>query len=306
MQAALDEMFAQDHYDAVFCESIFMAGYRFPPGVKLIIDQHNLEHELLLRTYKAEKSWLRKLYNWQEFHLVKRAELARCRKADLILVTSERERYLLKQLLPTTIVETVPNGVDTTAFNELDWKQEVPGKIVFTGTMNYYPNIKGVLFFVEQCWPLIREQVPGATFHIVGKYPPAAIQKLADLPNVVVTGKVPDIRAYLATAAVTVAPLQIGSGTRLKILEALAMRKAMVSTTLGCEGLAVVSGQQLLVADRPGEFARAVVSLLNDPERRHALGTAGRALVEHEYSWEHCGDDMLQILARNVQEGVRR
>lgn len=296
MQSALDEMLAGGHYDAVFFENAFVAGYQLPAGMKVIIDQHNIEHELLQLTYEQEKKWLRKWYNWYEYRLVKPAELERCRKADLVLVTSERERLILKQSLPESLIEVVRMGIDVETFDEIDAVQKVPHQIVFTGTMCYYPNTNAVLFFAQHCWPLIREYVPDATWQIVGRNPPPEVVRLGELPGVTVTGSVPDVRPYLTSSAVAIAPLQIGSGTRVKILEAFAMRKAVVSTNIGYQGLTVESGKQLLIADQPEEFARAVVELLHNPPLRSALGDAGRSLVEAEYSWKSACMQLLHIL----------
>src|SRR5205085_10717683 len=127
---------------------------------------------------------------------------------------------------------------------------EVLDRIIFTGAMNYYPNIDAVLFFARQCWPLIQAQVPHATWQIVGYNPSPEVLELAKLPGITVTGSVPVVQSYLTQASVAIVPLQIGSGTRLKILEALAMQKAVVSTSIGCEGLSVTLGEHLLVADQ--------------------------------------------------------
>ncbi|HEX6800053.1 MAG TPA: glycosyltransferase [Ktedonobacterales bacterium] len=296
VQAALDELFAHGRYDAVLFESVLMADYRLPAGVKTIIDQHNVEHELLQRTYEQEKPGLRKWYNWREYQLVKRAELERCRRADLVVVTSERERLILRDLLPDTAIEVVRTGIDVDAYGGTYGEPEAPHQIVFTGTMNYFPNMDGALYFAQACWPLIREQVPDASWQIVGRNPTPEVQKLAELPGVTVTGAVPDVRPYLAASAVAVAPLRIGSGTRVKILEALAMRKAVVSTTIGYQGLAVESGKHLLIADQPEAFAQAVVELLHDPAERAALGNAGRTLVEDEYSWAQTRTRLVEVL----------
>src|SRR5260370_26641159 len=228
MQDTLDVLLAGDNYDVVLFESVLLAGYRLPAGVRVIIDQHNIEHELLERTYEQEKSPLRKWYNWQEGRLLKHGEIERCSNADIVLVASERERIVLKGLLPENVIEVVPNGVDIETFDGNSSEQEVPNQIVFTGTMDYYPNTNAVLFFAQRCWPLIRAQIPGATWQIVGRNPPVEIRKLGELPGITVTGTVPDVRPYLAASSLAIAPLQLGGGTRLKILQALAMRNAIV------------------------------------------------------------------------------
>ena len=296
VQEAIDAMLAQEHYDAVFFDSVVTAGYRLPDGVKVIIGEHNIEYEVLQRTYLHEKSWARKWYNWWEYRRVKPFELACCRNADVILVTSERERLLLKSVMRQKVIEVVPNGVDLEMFQDDCVEQECIQQIIFTGSMDYYPNADGVLFFAQKCWPLIQQQVQNACWQIVGRNPPSEVWRLAKLPGVTVTGTVPDTRPYFRQAAVAIVPLQVGGGTRLKILEALAMGKAVVSTSLGAEGLAVVSGKHLLVEDQPEAFVQAVVELMQNTERRRALGEEGRLLVENEYSWEACGDQLLRIL----------
>ncbi len=298
MQDALEAALTSGHYDAVLFESVLMAGYHLPKDVKVIIDEHNIEYELRLRTYQHETALLRKWYNRLESSLLKPVEIERCRNADAVLVTSERERFALQSALPGNLIEVVPNGVDIQIFNGHCATQEVPGRIIFTGSMEYYPNVHAVLFFARQCWPLIRAQVPHATWQIVGKNPLPEVQRLAELPGVTVTGTVPDVRPYLSSAVVSIVPLLIGSGTRLKILEALAMRRAVVSTSIGCEGLSVVSGEHLEVTDQPEAFAQAVVTFMNDPELRKTFGNAGRKLVEAEYSWERCGAQLLNVLEK--------
>jgi sugar transferase (PEP-CTERM/EpsH1 system associated) len=300
MQDAINELFAREAFDLVLFESVLIANYRLPRKVKMVIDQHNIEYELQMRTFEQETAWLRKGYSWLESSRLKPIELNICRQADLVLVTSQRERMNLSALLLGTSIEVVSNGVDIEKFK--DEGEEVPNRVIFTGTMDYYPNIHAVLLFAQRCWPLIQAQVPNATWLIAGRNPPAEIRNLAELPGITVTGTVSDVRPYLASSTVAIAPLQIGSGTRLKILEALAMRKAVVTTSVGCEGLTVENKKHLLITDPSEEFARAVVTLLNNPELRTTLGNAGRALIEAEYSWEYSGSRLLQVLETHFEE----
>lgn len=296
LQNELNLLFVHDHYDAVVFESALAGNYCFPKDVKVILDQHNLEFELLQRVYLHEKSLLRKWYNWRESRIMKSIEMKLCREAHAIAVPSERERLLLKSVLPDKIIEVVPNGVDIEYFDGDNLNQEIENRIVFTGSMEYYPNVEAVLFFAQKCWPLIRQYIPDASWQIVGKNPLPNVQKLAKLPGVTVTGTVVDVRPHFAQAKVAIVPLLVGGGTRLKILEAMAMRKAVVSTSLGCEGLSVAPGTHLIVEDEPEAFARAVIELLKNPEKRLSLGNAGRELVEAEYSWKHCGNLLLGVL----------
>jgi polysaccharide biosynthesis protein PslH len=308
LQAALTDLLRGDRYDAVLFESALMAGYRLPndANLRVIVDEHNVEHALLRRIAEGERtrggSWARGWYNRWESRLLAPVEIDRCRRADLVLVTSEPERRALESSLaplartgwPT--IRVVPNGVDLAAFSPTHPDQEVQGPVVFAGAMDYYPNVDAVRFFARHCWPLIRARCPDATWLIVGRDPSQAVRQLAALPGVTVTGTVPDVRPYLAAAAVVVAPLRVGGGTRLKILEAWAMGRAVVATRVGCEGLESTPGEHLFVADEPETLARAVVALLGDPAQRRALGVAGRALAAEHYSWERSGQQLLDAL----------
>jgi sugar transferase (PEP-CTERM/EpsH1 system associated) len=296
IQSALNEMLAAEHYDAIVFECALASDYVLPAPSKIILDQHNIEYEVLYRTYLHERLSLRKWYNWRESRLVKEAELKLCKRADALVMTSEREQVALRQLLPHNAIAVVPNGVDIDYFNETTPARVQENAIIFTGSMEYYPNIEAVLFFARTCWPRIRAALPQATWQIVGKNPRPDVQKLAKLPGVTVTGSVADVRPYFSRAAVSIVPLLVGGGTRLKILEAMAMRTAVVSTSLGCEGLAVAPGKHLLVADSPEDFAHSVIELLTHPEQRQKLQAAGRALVEAEYSWERCGDRLQRVV----------
>ena len=301
VQVALDALFVENSYDAVLFESALMANYHLPEGVKCIIDEHNIEYELLWRVFRHEAMGWRKWYNGLESCVLKPAEIALCKRADLVLTTSEQDRYALKRALPLMSIEVVPNGVDVEAFQNA-CADSSSRQIIFTGAMNYYPNIDAVITFAKNCWPLIRAQIPEATWVIAGREPPPEVKNLEKYPGVTVTGAVSDVRPYFASSAVAIAPLQVGGGTRLKILEAFAMGKAVVSTRVGCEGLSVIPGKHLLVADSPEEFAQVVIKLLSDPDLQTRFGNAGRELVEELYSWEHCGAQLLSVVEQYVTE----
>jgi polysaccharide biosynthesis protein PslH len=302
MQDAITALFRKQGFDLVLYESVLIANYQLPPKVRVVIDQHNIEYELRMRTFQQERAWLRKWYNRLESSRLKRIELNLCRKADVVFVTSEREQDILQRLLPGSTIEVLTNGVDLEKFHGREAADEVPGRIVFTGSMDYYPNVQAVLHFARHCWPLIRSRIPSATWQIVGRNPLPEVAKLAVLPGVTVTGSVPDTYPYLARASVVIVPLLIGSGTRLKILEAWAMRKAIVSTSQGYEGLTATPGKHLIVADQPEAFTEAVITLLTDPQQRTSLGNAGRSVVEDYYGWDHCGKQLIEVLETNFLE----
>jgi polysaccharide biosynthesis protein PslH len=311
VQEALDELFSREWFDVVLFESTLPAGYQLPSGVRVIVDQHNIEYELLRRTARDEPVGPRKFYNWLESRRLEPIELQRCAAADAVLVTSERERQVLLHRLPHSLIGVVPNGVDLDFFSRAAAPQTSPvaqpeasetPQIIFTGAMNYFPNVDAVVAFGESCWPRIREQVPNATWAIMGKDPLPAVQRLAELHGVTVVGSVSDVRPYLARATVAIAPLLVGGGTRLKILEAFAMGLPVVATSLGCEGLAFVPGGHLLVADTPEDLAEAIVRCLRDPQLRARLAAAGRALAVAEYSWDRSGARLSQLVWAMAEE----
>ncbi|MEI2689486.1 MAG: glycosyltransferase family 4 protein [Anaerolineae bacterium] len=215
---------------------------------------------------------------------------------------SELDRRRLGRRCPGLPVEVVPNGVDVTYFIPQPAARDNKS-VVYVGHYGYPPNADAAQYFVQAIWPLIRSRIPEAQFIAVGMQPPAG---LAGHPGVTVTGAVPDVRPYLADAAVVVAPLRVGGGTRIKIVEALAAGKAVVSTTLGAEGLDVVAGRDLLLADEPQTFAAAVADLLANPGLRADLGRNGRALVEQNYNWDCLAQKQEQIFIRLANRARQR
>ncbi|MBI3287335.1 MAG: glycosyltransferase, partial [Chloroflexi bacterium] len=159
------------------------------------------------------------------------------------------------------------------------------GSLVFTGKMDFRPNVDGVLWFFERVWPRVREQLPEARFVVVGRNPSPRLRALRVDPRAVVTGTVPDVRPYLRQAQLYVVPLRMGGGTRLKVLEAMAMGKPIVSTSLGCEGIDLIPGRELIVADRAEDFSQWVIDLWQDEWRRRELARRARQLVEERYDW---------------------
>jgi sugar transferase (PEP-CTERM/EpsH1 system associated) len=299
---AIRALLATEQFDAVVYQGVFLADHRLPLGPRVVIDEHNLEYELMQRSAAQAWSTPRRLYYALEAAALKRVELRLLARSDLVSVTSERERELLGALLPNDSVVVTPNGVDTEAFVPDPERADTPGRVVLTGSMDYHPNEQAAHYFADTIWPRVRAEVPDATWYLVGARPPASFKRLAALPGVTVTGSVAETQPYLAAAAVAIAPLRVGGGTRIKILEALAMGKAVVTTTLGCEGLDVTSGEHLLVADDPVEFADVVIRLLRDDAQRARLGAAGRALVERQYTWARSGRALVQAVERCVAE----
>ena len=256
--------------------------------VPTILFEHNVEYMIWKRLHEVEPSALRRALLAIEWRKMRRYEALACRRASLTVAVSEADRALLAAGAPRADIRAISTGVDTTYFHP-NGTAEKPATLVFTGSMDWYPNEDAILHFMDTMLPEVRRRAPGVTVAVVGRNPSARLKDAGKAAGVEVTGTVADVRPHVAEAAVYIVPLRIGGGTRLKIFEALAMGKAVVATTVGAEGLPIVPGEHYVQADGPAAFAQAVVGLLQDPDRRRALGIAGRRLVEARYSWEQVG-----------------
>ncbi len=287
MQSALDECLADGRFDAVQVESSQMSFLRYRTSAPLVLDEHNIESELLQRMRQGEQSGLRRQYNRLEAVKYRRLEDRAWGRATACVVTSPRDKAALLSRHPAQPTVVVPNGVDPEEFAPGPGPAE-PDTMVFTGVLSYRPNLEAVESFIEHVLPRIREARPAARLTVVGSGAAADLERLT-APGVTVTGWVPDVRPHLAAAATVVVPINMGGGTRLKVLEALSMARPVVSTSLGCEGIDVEDGRHLLVADDAAGFSDAVCQLLSDPARGRRLGEAGRKLVTTRYTWTSAG-----------------
>ena len=250
-----------------------------------VLDEHNIEYDIVRRTAGAEASALRRAYSAIEWRKVRREERHAWSHLDGCTLTSVRDQHMLLADEPTARTAVVPNGVD------LDFFRPAPASLpretqtlLFFGAIDYYPNTDAVLFFLNDVLAQLVARYPHLRVCIVGRKPPESILSQQSL-GVEVTGVVDDIRPWLDRADVVIVPLRIGGGTRLKILEAMAMGKAMVSTSLGAEGLDVVPERDLLFADDAAAFAAQIGRLLDDPALGRRIGAAARRVVEARYGW---------------------
>ncbi|MGA2132401.1 MAG: glycosyltransferase family 4 protein [Bryobacteraceae bacterium] len=289
------ELTASAACDVIVCDFIVPAPlmhWRTSPPT--ILFTHNVEAQIWERHCKIATDPFMKTACWLEARALARTERHYVELADHVLTVSDNDRAFFLRYVRPERISVIPTGVDTEYFKP-SVEPEQPGTMVFTGSMDWMPNEDGVAYFVDKILPLIHREIPAAAFWAVGRRPPRRVQNLAS-DHVVVTGAVDDIRPHLGKAAVCVVPLRSGSGTRIKIFEAMAMGKAVVSTTMGAEGLPVRHGENIILADEPIDFARQVVQLLQDPLRRAELGDAARQLVEQNYSWESVASTFDRIM----------
>lgn len=288
---ALELQLAKERYDVVHFEFPHMATYRTrairarAAGPAFLLDEHNIEYDLARQEAGPDQGALRRAYNAINGRKVHTEEREVWSRFDGCTLTSAHDQGMLLADAPGTRTAIVPNGVDLGFFRPgITPTTPAPTTLLFFGAIDYFPNTDAMLFFTRDVLPKLAERVPRVRLCILGRRPPEAITALRSA-DVEVAGAVEDVRPYLDRAAVVIVPLRMGGGTRLKILEALAMGKAVVSTSLGAEGLDVVPGRDLLIADDPETFAAAIRRLLDDPDLARRMGAAGRRAVEARYGW---------------------
>ena len=292
----VQDLLDRERFDLVVCDFLFPAvnlPRRLP--CPAVIFTHNVEAEIWRRHAETKSGRVGRALLGTQWRRMLRYEGDALKRFDLVLAVSEADRETFERLYPGAVrrpIHVVQTGVDTSYFSPTEQKLATdPPHIVFTGSMDWMPNEDGMLYFVGEILPHIRAQVPDATLGIVGRAPTPAVRRLAENAGIEVTGRVDDVRPHIARATVYVVPLRIGGGTRLKIFEAMSMGKAVVSTTIGAEGLPVTDGEDVVIADKPQQFAQEVVRLIRDTAAREALGREARRTVEG-YAWPVVAADL--------------
>jgi polysaccharide biosynthesis protein PslH len=297
----IEQLLRERRFDAVVCDflppAINLPGALPCPGVMFT---HNVEAEIWRRHAENASNPASRYLFGQQWRRMLRFEADTLARFSLVLAVSDADRRTFERLYPGSLqapVHVVETGVDTAYFAPSD---EPPSRahLVFTGSMDWLPNEDAMTYFCREILPRIREAEPDATLAIVGRSPTPVVQRLSEqYTGVEVTGRVEDVRPHVRRGAVYVVPLRIGGGTRLKIFEAMAMGRVVVSTTIGAEGLPVTAGLDIAIADAPNQFARAVVRLIRDASAREALERRARQLVVERYDWSAAALDFEEALA---------
>jgi polysaccharide biosynthesis protein PslH len=314
MQQALDRVLRARRFDIVNLEFTFLgnsdlrqapAGER-PPRV--VVDSHNIDYDIARQYARAGGNLVRRFYSEVNWRKLRREELATYGAADGVYLCSVADEQRLHDQIPAARTMVIPNAADVNFYQPRPEDPAPDGNtVVFFGLLSYVPNIDGVSYFVESIWPRIADANPHARLKVIGGSPPPSLRAFAG-PRIEFTGFVPDLRPHLAEAAAVVVPLRFGGGTRLKIVEAMAMGKAMVSTTLGAEGIEAVPGRDILIEDQPAAFADAVNRLLADPAEATRIGRSARQLAVARYSWSGAARALegfyREILQVRSQKGI--
>lgn len=292
----------EDRPDLVHLDTIALAPYAAScGGVPSVLAHHNIESQLMRRRADHERSFLRRVYVQRQSNRLRRYESLTCGHFPLNVTVSAADAAILAEICPGVRTAVIPNGVDTEYFGPR-WGNETPA-VVFTGGMNMFANRDAVEWFLDAVWPHVKSGVSGVQFFAIGQRPSVrALEASASDASVHVPGHVPDVRPWVERAAIYVVPMRVGGGTRLKIVDAMAQGKAIVSTSLGAEGIDVQNGVHLVIADDAQAFAAQIVDLLANPAERRRLGEAARARAESHYAWQMLGDRLAAAYQQVIEE----
>jgi len=297
MLQKITELESKNSFDLLVCD--FLAPAANVPqtlNTPAVLFQHNVEAMIWKRHYEVQTNPIKKAYLYGQWQKMRSFEKEMCGRFDCVIAVSADDRDQMKREYGAGSVFDVPTGVDVEFFRPSGAIEASKHGIVFTGSMDWLPNEDAIRYFMREIMPLIKRKVPEATLTVVGRNPPSSLVDLSkEDPSLVITGRVDDVRPYIERAATYVVPLRIGGGTRLKIFEAMAMEKPVVSTTIGAEGLPLTDGVELLLADEPNTFADAVIRLFSDSPYATELGQRAAAAVRQNHGWGQVTENFISL-----------
>ena len=301
MRKFLEELIRRERFDRAVVDHLAPTSY-FPEMERAVFFQHNVETVIWRRRAQHSANALSRWYNGMQARRMLEYETRVSQAAGQIVAVSETDACEMRDLFHVKQIAVIPTGVNLEYFERPEGNSETKTDMVFVGSMDWMPNVDGMTWFAREVLPIIRGRRPGCSVTIAGRMPPPEIRRLAEEdPKIRVTGTAPDIRPYLWESAVSVVPLRIGGGTRLKIYESMGAGVPVVSTTVGAEGLSVHPPEDIRIADTAAEFAEACVELLDDEAARRRVAQAAWEMVSTRYSWEHvsrCFDEILVTAPR--------
>jgi polysaccharide biosynthesis protein PslH len=305
MKLQVETLLKQHRFDSVVCDFLFPAP-NIPDLSQAVLFQHNVEASIWQRHAAQARNAATRAYLSLQAKRMRVYEEAVCRAAGYVIAVSDLDRDTMRHNYGVGRISSIPTGVDVSYFEPVA-PQPSLADLVFVGSMDWLPNIDGAKWFLDQIYGRILARMPQCRVAFVGRKPEPWLEQIAkQQPNVIVTGTVPDVRPWLWGAAVSIVPLRIGGGTRLKIFEAMAARVPVISTAIGAEGLPVEGDRHLVIEDDPARFADSCLDLLNDQGRRQQLAASAFSLVAGQFSWEAVSRQFEKILAEHSPQAERK
>jgi glycosyltransferase involved in cell wall biosynthesis len=297
MVKKVQSVLQKNKFDLAYCTRA-MANYALNIPLPKVVQPYDAVYDWHRQLYLKGKG-IGKLIYGISYKMTSMYEKEIYKRFDACLIVTQRDKDLLTSLCPQINCEVLPNGVDTEYFSPMDVEEDFPS-LVFVAEMGTLTNVHSILEFYDKIYPLIRKELPQTKLYLVGRKPSAEITNLAADQSVVVTGYVDSVKPYIAKSSIFVAPLILGTGIKNKVLEAMAMGKCVVTTSIGAQGINAVSGKDLIIADDPNEFATWVVNLLKDKQLRQKLGDNARRIIESQNSWKKIAERLDQIFREAV------
>ncbi len=301
-QQAIEREISGHGYDVVVCDFLVPSvNFRRGLNVPAVLFQHNVESVIWRRHFEVQTNPAKRLYLYNQWRKMRAYERETCQRFNAVVAVSEIDRDLMRDQYRLDHIYDVPTGVDTEYFRPQSTEPPRPLSLVFTGSMDWLPNEDAMRYFTEQIMPRVKRDLPGVTLTVVGRNPYPSLLELSERdPSVIVTGRVEDVRPFMRSAAAYIVPLRVGGGTRLKIYEAMAMEKPVISTSIGAEGLPVRDGVELLLADTSDSFADAIVRVLKESDFAREMGLRAAQMVREQFGWEKAADIFADICRRVV------
>ena len=301
----LNELLADNSYDVIWFDTISLAQYNLTTKMDCplkILNHHNIESDMMFRRASKENNILKKLYYQIEAYKLKHYEKNEVCKFDVNVTCSPLDSKRIEYIAPGVVTHVISNGVDTEFFLPDSTIAPDPYTLVFIGGMSWYPNRDAMLFFARQIWPLLKEKIPSIKMNVVGESPPQELLDLAKVDrNYHVHGFVDDVKKYFNQAGIYVCPISDGGGTKLKILDALAMGKPIVANPVACEGIEVIDGKNVYFAEKAEEYVNRIHELVNNPTIRLEMERQNRQLILDKYSYRVIGCDLLELIETRIK-----
>lgn len=293
MHDLIKKLTKEINFDIAHYDTISLAEYFNDTGsIPKFLTHHGIESFMVRRRMKNETSILKKLYFLVESNKLRKYEKNNCYKYNLNIMVSEDDKYMLKEISPNSRMDVVENGVDIEFFLPKN-NHENTNSLIFAGRLDQYSNMDAILYFCRNIWPIVRERFPKIRFSIIGNNPPRKLLELAENDErIEVLGYVDDVRPYFSKATISVCPIRDGGGTRIKILDAMAMGMPIISTSIGCEGIDITPGENVLIANTTEDFIESLERITTDENLRKNLSELARKNVENKYSWNIIGEKL--------------
>lgn len=283
----------EKQFDLIHVDTISLAPYVADlSNYRKVLNHHNIESLMMLRRAENESNLLKKLYFLQEGKKLTSYEKLVCEKFDLNITCSDLDAERLNKIVPGIKSQGIPNGVDLNYFYPLDLPIK-KNSIVFAGGLSWYPNLDAMKFFLNEVWPRLTKEIPDVSMTVIGRSPPEWMMEMQKrYENLTVTGFVDDVRPYIASAYLYVCPIRDGGGTKLKVLDALAMGKLLIANPIACEGISVEDGKNVIFAATPDEYVSAIKDAFADPEKAHQIASSAHDLIKAKYNFQKIGEDL--------------